>query len=682
MNKKAISVRKTTRTPKQPEPGNNRLPLQHRAPVPIDLVEADGAPEQRVEDLQPDSRFRRLVENSSDIIYEVNAGGVITYVSPAILPILGYSPDQVVGHQFTGLMHPEEHERIARDIEHILSGRKIIDDYRLLSATRKVVWVRNTSMPVVRDRRIEGFQGSLSDITERRYVEEFQRFTQFSVDQVGDAAYWMGADARFVYVNMAACRVLGYSSEELLTMTVHDIDPNFPREVWPDHWRELREKGTMTVESVHRTKAGELIPVEITTNFIEFEGHEYNCAFAKDIRERVRAEKERKNLEEQMQHAQKLESLGVLAGGIAHDFNNLLMAILGNTEMAMKAVSESSPARRSLVEIEKASMRAAELCKQMLAYSGRSVFEMHSLDISGLIGDITHMLEVSISKKTSLKCDFEDDLPPIKGDSAQIGQVIMNLVINASEAIGADTGVISVTTGTRECDRSYLEKGRIVEALTEGTYVYAEVEDTGCGMDAETQEKLFDPFFTTKFTGRGLGLSAVLGIMRGHKGTIMVSSTPGEGSTVTVLFPVAENLRSNNIEVVLLDKKPKPSGKTILVVEDEERIRTLCERMLKELSFTVLTASNGKEAMTVFKEHADDISCVLLDLTMPEMDGEETFYALRNIRDDLPVILSSGYSEQDVTERFAGRGPDAFIQKPYRSLVLSEKIDQALRGHR
>ena len=394
--------------------------------------------------------------------------------------------------------------------------------------------------------------------------------------------------------------------------------------------------------------------------------------------ERRQIQEDRKKLEEQVQHVQKLKSLGVLAGGIAHDFNNILMAILGNTGLALAALSPVSPARTNLIEIEKASRRAADLCKQMLAYSGKGRFVVEAIDLSELVQEMAHMLEVSISKKAVVRYDFADNLPAIDADATQMRQVVMNLITNASEAIGEKNGVISICTGAMHCDRAYLSESYLDDDLGEGVYSYVEVSDTGCGMDGETRSRLFDPFFTTKFTGRGLGLSAVLGIIRGHKGAIKVYSEAGEGATFKALFPAVDRTPVRAAGKAEDGAVVQQNSGTILLVDDDESVRTVGKGMLERVGFDVLTAAHGREAVAVFRDHTERVDCIVLDLTMPQMDGEEAFRELRRIRKDVPIIMSSGYNEEEVTRRFLGKGIAGFIQKPYRSEELVAMIRELL----
>lgn len=398
-----------------------------------------------------------------------------------------------------------------------------------------------------------------------------------------------------------------------------------------------------------------------------------------DITERKWAEEKRLQMERQMQQTQKLESLGVLAGGIAHDFNNLLTIILGNASLALDEMPPASPARDSLKAIEATSLRAAELCRQMLAYSGKGRFVIENIRMNDLIGEMISLLKASISKKAILNLNLKEPLPPLRGDPSQIRQVLMNLVFNASEAIGEHGGVITISTGMMECSSRDISEIYLDDNLTEGLYVWLEVSDTGCGMDHETQRRIFEPFFTTKFTGRGLGLSAVLGIVRGHKGALTVYSEPGRGTTFKVLFPAAES-----------DKLPVPQSSgsvqhsdwkgagTILLVDDEESVRSLGNRMLERLGFKVLIAVDGQHALEIFRELRNEIVLVILDLTMPYMDGEETFRELRRIDPKIRVIMSSGYTESEITPRFAGKRLSGFLQKPYTLDTLIQCLRDAL----
>lgn len=312
----------------------------------------------------------------------------------------------------------------------------------------------------------------------------------------------------------------------------------------------------------------------------------------------------------------------------------------------------------------------------MLAYAGKGHVHIEPLDLSQLVSDVTRLLEISISKSCVLKYELLPNLPSIVADAAQMSQMIMNLVINASEAIGSHSGVILVSMGVVNCDRAYLADTYLDEDLPEGLYVSLCVSDNGAGMSAATRARIFEPFFTTKFTGRGLGLAALLGIVRSHKGAIKVESELGTGTTFRLLFPAAGPVPNGTAA-------PEPSaaewrGKgTVLLIDDEESVRGLAHQMLERMGFVVQEAANGREAVNFFRANAAQICLILLDLTMPHMDGRATFRELRRIRTDLPVILMSGHSEQTAASRFSGRGLAGFIQKPFRFEQLRTVVSQA-----
>ena len=434
--------------------------------------------------------------------------------------------------------------------------------------------------------------------------------------------------------------------------------------------RQLRQQYAEMEESARKIEQSEM---DLRKTYQELEKkveertlelREANDRLRDEIRERKQAEEERGKLEAHLWEVQKFESLGVFAGGIAHDFNNLLMAILGNADLALLSLSPLSPVRHNIEEIAKASQRAADLCSQMLAYSGQGQFLISRYDLSEILRNMAPMLEVLVSKKATLRYSFAEDLPPVKVDATQMRQVIINLITNALDALGDKGGLISVSTGVRECDRAYLSESYLDDNLPEGRYVYLEVSDTGYGMDDETKRKIFDPFFTTKFTGQGLGLAAVLGIVRGHKGVIRFYSEPGKGTTFKILLPALEWTPGERARIIE-QRLPQGRGRTVLLIDDDPQVRNVGKEMLVHLGYQVLSAADGREGLEVFRAHSEKIDCVILDLTMPEMDGRETFRELRRLKSDVRVILSSGYDEQNVSRQFDGQGLAGFVHKPY-----------------
>ncbi|MBE7558982.1 response regulator [bacterium] len=508
-----------------------------------------------------------------------------------------------------------------------------------------------------------------------------QHMFQWVLNTIPQRVFWKDRDYRYLGCNRAFLEDAGLSDpSQLIGKTDLDL-----------HWRDIAElyhaDDRWVVENIN-AKLGYEEPLVRPDGSLRWlrvskvplfdaEGQVVGVlGVYEDITEAKGAEERQRKLEAQVQYAAKLESLGVLAGGIAHDFNNLLTGILGHADLALAELSPVSPARENLEQIEASARRAAELTRQMLAYSGRGRYFVQTTRIGEVINEMVRLLEISVSPKCVLKYRFRPDVPSIEVDVAQLRQVVMNLVVNASEAIGDKSGVITLSTGVMHCDAKYLSESYLDEGLPEGDYVYLEVADTGCGMDGETRARVFDPFFSTKFTGRGLGLAAVLGIVRAHRGAIKVYSEPGRGSTFKVLFPAAPVRAEGAVPRHATDAWQGHGA--ILVVDDEPMVRALAQRMLSRCGFEVTLASDGREALEIFRRDPAAFRLVLLDMTMPNMDGEETFRELRHIRPDVTVVLSSGYNEHEATHRFAGKGLAGFIQKPYRMDELARAVRQAL----
>lgn len=401
-----------------------------------------------------------------------------------------------------------------------------------------------------------------------------------------------------------------------------------------------------------------------------------------DITGQKRLEAERLELERQLLHSQKLESLGVLAGGIAHDFNNLLAVILGNLDLTLLRIPKTSPVVAGLERAVQACRKAADLTRQMLAYSGKGIVQLIQTDLNQLVSENIDLLRTTVPKNVSFNIDLADDLPRVTVDPSQIQQVIMNLITNASEAIGQETGAISLSTGIQECSDDFMALSRLEEKQAAGRYACIEVSDSGSGMDAETKQRIFDPFYSTKFVGRGLGMSAVLGIIKAHHGAIMLDSEPGQGSRFKVLLPVNSGAATDNdaLEQRAAETATNASFTgTALVVDDDPFVREFCVHCVTLFGFNVLEASDGLEALEIFHKHSGAIKLVILDMSMPKMDGAAAFRELRSINPDIRVIICTGHSTQNTTLSFTEEKPDAYIQKPYSSEELRQTIEQLMQ---
>ncbi len=399
------------------------------------------------------------------------------------------------------------------------------------------------------------------------------------------------------------------------------------------------------------------------------------AAAQQELAERTRAEAERLALERQMQHTQKLESLGILAGGIAHDFNNLLQVVLGHAALALMDLDPHTPTHSSLTQINMAARRAAELTQQLLAYAGKGRFLIQPLNLTELIYDMTPLLRTSAGK-VALETHLDSNLLAIMADATQIRQVVMNLVINAAEAMGERSGRVTISTSMRQIDRTTFAASYGDSNLPEGMYVCFEVADTGIGMDEATQARIFDPFFSTKFTGRGLGLAAVMGIVRSHQGAVQVQSVPGEGTRMLVMLP---GVLAPVVETELLTGEMNWRGSgVVLIVDDEPDVRGLAAQLLERLGFRTLTARDGRAAVEIFQVYADDLTLVLLDLTMPEMSGDQVFRELRKIRAEVPVVFMSGYSSVVASDQLRDITPAGFLQKPFTLDNIRVTLQRAL----
>jgi len=625
---------------------------------------------------ESEERARSMMESVFEGI-GITEQGRFLEMNSELLNITGYTREEMIGREVVDFIVPESRDLVR---ERMQIGYEKAYELRMLRKDGAIVDVEVHGMPIMfRGRPCRGT--AVRDITERKKALEALRESEerfrLLFERAPDACFISDLDGVVLYANVASERLSGWRRDESIGKSYLELGLFQPRDLpraleAMEANRRGEESGPNEFEIVR--KDGGHVPVEIRAHpFLEREPPMV-LAISRDISERKRVEAEREEMHQRMQQVQRLESLGVLAGGIAHDFNNLLLVVLGHADMALADLPPMSPVRGSIAQIEQTALRAAELCRQMLAYSGRGKFILEPVHLNDLVSEMLHLLNASISKKAVLNLDLDKHVPPLTGDASQIRQVAMNLVINASEAIGERSGAIRVSTGSMHCSREYLAGALLHEELPEGPYVYFEVADTGCGMDPETLGRIFEPFYTTKFTGRGLGLSAVLGIVRGHNGAIIASSEAGKGTTFRVLFPADEAAMAADGGV---DAGPAPAWKgtgCVLLADDEESVRSMTRQMLERLGLSVVTAGDGRDAVELYRERGKDIDVVILDLTMPRMNGEETFRELRAINPDVRVVLSSGYTETEIETRFAGKGIAGFIQKPYNLATLRNHL--------
>ena len=633
-------------------------------------------------------RQRLVAEVSSDLIYEWDVATDRLEWFGNVDTALGCEAREIPRtiEEWVARIHPEDAARMVDAVErHRTSTEQIFYTYRIRHQDGSWRWWEDRGVPVLDPEGLPiRWVGACKDISERRRAEldlhrsEEEFRTAFEASN--DAILWADPDTGLITkCNRAAETLFETKRADILGRHQTSLHPPGTQERYAEMFRRHFDEGSAFGDEAEiLTATGKTKPVQITASLPTMGGRIVVQGVFRDISERRQAEEEKRRLEERMQQAQKMHSLGVLAGGIAHDFNNMLCGMLGGAELALMDGGVTFQVREHLQHVKKTAQQATELCRQLLAYSGKGRFVVETVELAKVVQEMVHLLEVSISKKAVLRIEEAAGSPPVEADISQLRQIVLNLVINASEALEDRSGTIRISTGAMECDASYLADTWLDEGLPGGCYAFLEVSDTGQGMDLETRARIFDPFFSTKFAGRGLGLAATLGIVRGHRGAIKLYTEPGSGTTFKVLLPAspaAENPVATAGEAAA--KSWRGTG-TILLVDDEETVRAVGKRMLEALGYTVLLAGDGREGIEVFAERGDEIDLVVLDMTMPHLDGEETFRELRRLRPATKVILISGYCEQDAVSRFTGKGLAGFIQKPLTMAMLREKLERVL----
>ena len=631
-----------------------------------------------------EERFRSLYENSTVGLYRTTPGGEILLANPTIVRMLGYDSFEELRSRSLkegGYEPSYPRQQFIERIEQEGEIRGFDMTWRRRDET--ILFVRESAR-AIRDARGETlyYDGTVEDITDQKRAEEALRENETKLrraQEIAGLGGWEWSPAR----DQVIC------SDELLKILCIDaadiVGPTslfLERLTHPDDRELVREaidacRRTGIAQPIeHRilTRNGEVRWIRTISELVHHEGQLVKAmGTSQDITERRR-------VEESLRHAQKLESIGTLAGGIAHDFNNLLNAILGQSALALGKLPKESPAGSNVTKAINAAERAAELTRQLLAYSGKGKFVTEDLDLNHLVRDNVQMLEVSVPKSARLRLELDASAPHIRGDAGQIQQVVMNLIINAGEALGTDPGEITIGTGhvvlgpDDDAFRAYTH-----EPLAQGEYAFLRVSDTGRGISEEALSRIFDPFYTTKFTGRGLGLAAVLGIVRGHQGGIRIVSRVGSGTQFDVVFPMVTVGTASGAPPATEARMMTGEGMTALVIDDEPFVLDLVRDIFTEAKFEVLGALNPLEGIDLYRKHQDRISVVILDYSMPGMDGRSAFEELRKIRKDVKVLLCSGYTEEETSAAFGDARPAGFIQKPYRPADVMEKIRQILR---
>ncbi len=634
---------------------------------------------------EQEALFEKFFDVAHIIFVALNHEGKIFLINPAGCRILGRTESDLIGQDwFTTCLPAQGRDKVKNVFNQLMTGEyEAIEYYENTIITpdgtqRSIAW-HNALLHDETDRKVKGTISAGIDITDKKLAEDALLRSEDKYRALSEATFEGVAiheNGVIADLNTAFASMFGYKTPELIGKPVLELAAVQSRDRVKNN---LLSKNEEPYEAIGVRKDGTRFYGELRSKNVKYRNKSVRVTAIRDISERRRSEEHRIRLEQQVLQTQKLESLGTMAGGIAHDFNNLLTGILSNTDLASLECQPTSPVHYYLGQIKNAASQLSSLTRQMLDYAGKGKSAYGPVNLSELIHNTKQLLLASVPKKTKLEFDLLPNLPPVQADHNQIRQVIINLVNNAVESIGNHEGTVSIRTTTMEATHDQLAHAVSNESLPEGTYVALEVSDTGCGIKPEDQSKVFDPFFTTKFTGRGLGLATVLGIVRGHHGTVSLKSEPACGSTFRLLLPLAEPIalqsRDNRHATGIESKKDK----AILVVDDEETVRKVVKIMLEKVGFRVWTAGDGIEALKTIAKHPDEIGAVILDLTMPKMDGIETYQQIRAINEDIPVILSSGYSQVDALAQLNDKGLAGFIQKPYDHATLLEKIIELLK---
>lgn len=624
-------------------------------------------------------RYRTVIDQTGQMIYDYDAANarVSWFGSNAIKQITGYTPEEynAMGVQgWENNLHPEDREAaIARLRNCILTGRPCHAEYRMRHKDGSYRMIEEQGV-VLTDANGKNYRmlGCMVDITARREADralsEAKSQLQAIIGTLDGIVWEVDTDTmQFTYVSPQAERILGYPADQWITEKDFWIVHMHPDDAtWAPAYCVTETDNNRDHNFEYRMIAadGRTVWLHDVVSLVREKGRTARLrGVMVDITKRKQAEAERARLESKLHEAQKLEQIGVLAGGIAHDFNNLLTTILGHASLARLTLPTDTPAGEALDQIRKASLRAAELCRQMLAYAGKGRLEMEPIDLNTLIEGTTKLLEVTISRRAELNYRPGTPLPAINADPTQLRQVIMNLVINASEAINGPQGRITIATGMTTANAAEL-RDYLIET-TPGNYVWLEVTDNGVGMSSETLAQIFNPFFTTKETGSGLGLAAILGIVRSHQGTIRVYSALGEGSTFRILLPAAKTKAVSSEPPFEAGEKSSRGQGRLLVIDDDAHVRLIINRALTHNGYHIDEAEDGLQGLAQFKTDPKRYDGILLDLTMPHLSGQETLQRLRALRADIPVLLISGYSRQSAASDFASNALTDFLQKPF-----------------
>ena len=623
-------------------------------------------------------KYRTLVESSPFCIHQLNRQGLITSMNAAGLRMIDAKDEsEVVGEPYLSAVCEEDRDQIERLMNEALAGKFVEFEF---SGQREF---SSNFVPIFdADGKVDRLLGITQDITEKKEAElarqESERRFRDLADLLPQIVFETDLNGKPTFLNRQAERVSGYSVGDLegAASVLYFVAAEDRDRVIQSMLRIIEGAPTETAVATLVRKDGSTLPTSIYASSILKNGRLVGFrGIVVDDTERRNAEIEQERLEVLVRHGQKLESLGLLAGGIAHDFNNLMVGVLLEAELAEEDLDPTSDLVEPLRRIQVAAQRSSDLARELLAYAGKGELVSAVVEVNSIIHETCGLLRASISRKVALEFDLQETLPCIQADPVQIRQIVMNLITNAADAIGKESGTVTVRTRVGEFGSKDLAQMLLGDASQPGRYISIEVVDTGCGIDDDLLELLFDPFFTTKVEGRGLGMAVVLGIVRSAGGAIEVQSSPGQGASLRVLLPSLEEPREVRVSGSV--ESEEPLGGTVLLIDDDEVVRMVSEAALKVLGFEVLLAGDGQQGVDLFRARACEIDVVLVDKSMPIMDGEEVLAVIRDIEPDTQVILATGYAEEDTNIE----GFDGFLAKPYTLSALRHVLAKALRSH-
>ena len=524
-------------------------------------------------------------------------------------------------------------------------------------------------------------QAQEKSVQDTKALEEsetrYKTLLQSSMNAVG-----VHQQGRWVYANPACVKLLGAEKlDDLIGKPIIDfVHPEY-RMMALERIEEMQKnkKPVPMVEERLVRLNGESFPAEVGAAPVVFDGEDAVMITVRDISELKQYEKEKKEMQYQLEHVQRLESLGVLAGGIAHDFNNLLTAIAGNAELLRLEVSHVEAAKPYMDHIDDSCNYAADLCKQMLAYAGKGQYVIDTINLNDLVKSMSRLMRASVSSRIRLGVQLDEKLPMIEGDVSQIKQVILNFIVNSADAIGVQDGQIKISTFRRVLNRKKLGVLYNGTHMDEGEYVVLEVKDSGCGMSESLQKKIFDPFVTTKTTGSGLGLSAVLGIIKAHLGGLEVHSEEGKGTVFRVFFPMSGFIKTTTIVIATGEMGTWDGAGLILVVDDDATVRDVVAAFAEKLNLDVMYAEDGRSGVDMFRQYHHKLQVVMMDMTMPRLGGLDAMREMREINPDVPIVLMSGYAESEALSVTSGEQADAFVQKPFRFKTVKKALYQVMK---